>query len=396
MAHLLTHKDENNNLIYEIDKKAKKGKYYLIKADKQTEFLENPIFIDGFDKLPSGFYKDGFGLTTAGNFIVQEIFNKYNKKIQLTVTSKTVGKIDARGKFVSFILPHSQLSKLGQTVTTIKRERNAEIRSEIKNALGQNYTQFKEFKDYEAGYIPGKLSEILDSDKVLKNLSNEDREALETFIPSYLENIPGTLKAKKKLKVIYDALDAGKKIYLEKVLKEFRTKLNRKTQSESVWQEFLSKYILVIRNNYSEVLEKESVSLQGKFPDFMLVDPYGYLDIYEIKKPTTELMKLDSSRNNYYWDVEISKAIAQVENYMHQAQRQADSLMNDIRKAKGIDVNIVRPRGYIVAGTRAQLKTSKMQDDYRIMCESLKNVDLILYDDLLESLENFVSKTKEE
>lgn len=200
MAHLLTHKDENNNLIYEIDKKAKKGKYYLIKADKQTEFLENPIFIDGFDKLPSGFYKDGFGLTTAGNFIVQEIFNKYNKKIQLTVTSKTVGKIDARGKFVSFILPHSQLSKLGQTVTTIKRERNAEIRSEIKNALGQNYTQFKEFKDYEAGYIPGKLSEILDSDKVLKNLSNEDREALETFIPSYLENIPGTLKAKKKLK----------------------------------------------------------------------------------------------------------------------------------------------------------------------------------------------------
>lgn len=196
--------------------------------------------------------------------------------------------------------------------------------------------------------------------------------------------------------MIYDALDAGKKIYLEKVLKEFRTKLNRKTQSESVWQEFLSKYILVIRNNYSEVLEKESVSLQGKFPDFMLVDPYGYLDIYEIKKPTTELMKLDSSRNNYYWDVEISKAIAQVENYMHQAQRQADSLMNDIRKAKGIDVNIVRPRGYIVAGTRAQLKTSKMQDDYRIMCESLKNVDLILYDDLLESLENFVSKTKEE
>lgn len=89
----------------------------------------------------------------------------------------------------------------------------------------------------------------------------------------------------------------------------------------------------------------------------------------------------------------MSKAIAQVENYAYQSQRHADALTNDIRKAKGIEVNIVRPRGYIIAGRRTQLQSEKMADDFRVLCDSLKNVDIILYDDLLESLETFVSRT---
>jgi hypothetical protein len=67
--------------------------------------------------------------------------------------------------------------------------------------------------------------------------------------------------------------------------------------------------------------------------------------------------------------------------------------MSDIRKNKGVDINIVRPRGYIVAGLRSQLTSAKMKDDFRILCDSLKNVDVILYDDILESLETFVSRT---
>jgi len=37
-----------------------------------------------------------------------------------------------------------------------------------------------------------------------------------------------------------------------------------------------------------------------------------------------------------------------------------------------------------------------MADDFRILCESLKNVDIILYDDLLESMETFVGRAKNE
>ena len=236
------------------------------------------------------------------------------------------------------------------------------------------------------------MAETLKQKNFIKKLGVEDRKELEELIPDYLGSIQGTLKAKKKLQIVFDTLDAGKKVYFEKIIKEFKSKLKRKVQNEQIWQNFLSEYILLLRNTYGEVLEKESVTLQGKYPDFMLLDPYGYLDIYEIKKPSTNLMKLDKSRNNFYWDVEISKAISQTENYLHQVQRSSDTLINDIRRNKGIDVNIVRPKGYIIAGMRDQLTKGKMLDDFRILSEALKNIDIILYDDLLTNLESFVNK----
>ena len=227
---------------------------------------------------------------------------------------------------------------------------------------------------------------------MLKSLTSRTDAGILGWRRTSGSKVPGTLKAKDKLQVIYNSLDAGRKVYLEKVLLEFRRKLNRQVQNENIWQRFLSEHILILRNTYGEVLEKESVTLQGKFPDFMLIDPYSYLDIYEIKKPTTTLLRHDRSRDNYYWDVELSKAISQVENYLHQVQRNSDGLINDIRRNKGIEVSIVRPRGYIIAGMREQLKTPKMLDDFRILNESLKNTDVIFYDYLLQNLETFISR----
>lgn len=55
-------------------------------------------------------------------------------------------------------------------------------------------------------------------------------------------------------------------------------------------------------------------------------------------------------------------------------------------------MNIVRPRGYIVAGRRSQLKGAKLLDDFRILVQSLQNVDVILYDDLLTNLDSFTQR----
>lgn len=377
-----------------IDRRTKRGTYSILKSDRQTEFIQGPVRLEGFDSLPSGFYRnDGYGFTLAGALMLQEIYERFKKKIVLTIVAKGPARIDARGKAVKARVPHPALQSLGQKVRNIRRDRNEAMRIAARHTLGGTFTQFRDMRNAEAGYIPGRIAELLAIDSVFSRLSLEDRDALEEFIPNYLSSIPGTLRAKKKLQVIYDSLDAGRKVYLSKVLKEFRKKLKARVQNEQTWQTFLSEYILLLRNTYGEVLEKESVSLQGKFPDFMLIDAYGYLDIYEIKKPSTNLLALDRSRNNYYWDAEISKAVAQVENYIYQTQRHADALRTDIKRSKGVDVNIVRPRGYIVAGTRAQLTTPKMSDDFRILAESLKNIDLLLYDDLLESLEAFVQRS---
>ena len=234
------HINKDGETVVKINKKTKKGKYYIVGANKYSDFINSPIVLHGMEKFPTGFWREGYGLTAAGNSILREINKKYNKKINLTVSSISAAKLNIRGKEISLVLPHKHLTKIGQIVRTIKRGGNEEISVEIQNYLGNTFTQFKELKGAEASYIPGKLAEILESKKIKDKLSAEDIGALEDFIPEYLSSITGTLKAKKKLKVVFDALDAGKTIYLQKALKEFRAKLKRRTQSEQSWQDFLS------------------------------------------------------------------------------------------------------------------------------------------------------------
>lgn len=393
MSEIIKKRNPDNEIFVLINKRTKTGEYTILPKSSQFKYCEK-VLLRGFERLPSGFWtNDGYGLTGAGGYMLQEVSEKYGKKIALTISDQGTSKIDGRGTLISVTLPHRELVSINAEVRNTKRERNEEIKAEVRAFLARQFQrQFKEYAQASPQYAPGTLSQLLDQKDILGRLGNDDREKLELLIPEYLKSIQGTLRAKNKLQVIFDSLDAGKKVYMEKIIKEFRSKLKRKVQNEAIWQKFLSEYILVLRNNYGEVLEKESVTLQGKFPDFMLLDPYNYLDIYEIKKPTTNLLKHDASRNNYYWDSEVSKAISQVENYLHQVQRSSDTLINDIRRSKGLEVSIVRPNGYIIAGTRDQLTNPKMLDDFRILSEGLKNIDVILYDDLLMNLESFVKK----
>jgi len=392
MKNLIIKKNIEGKVVWRVNQKTKKGQYKILKNSSQRKYC-GKITLEGFSRLPTGFYRDeGYGLTGGGLFLLQELYDKFGKKIDLTVVATGACRLDGRGRTTSATISHPALSRLNQRVRAIKQKGTKEVHAEVKNFLGEQLAQFRAYKGSKPNYAPGTLAATLGEKQVLGKLNLEDHEAIADFIPEYLSKVPGTLKAKKKLQVIYDSLDAGKKVYLDKILKEFRKKLKGQVQSESGWQQFLSKYILVLRNTYGEVLEKANVSLQGKFPDFMLIDPYSYLDIYEIKKPNTTLLRYDKSRDNYYWDTELSKAISQVENYLYQVQRNCDGLINDIRRSKSIDVSIVRPRGYIIAGMREQLKKQKMLDDFRILNESLKNVDVIFYDDMLQNLETFVKR----
>ena len=117
----------------------------------------------------------------------------------------------------------------------------------------------------------------------------------------------------------------------------------------------------------------------------MLIDAYGYLDVYEIKKPQTTLLIWDSGRKNFYWHSELAKAITQTEKYMSSVARHRFELEDKLRRKK-VEARIVRPRGYIIAGRRSDLSKDGMQEDFRVLNDSLKNVDVICFDDLLDNL----------
>ena len=59
-----------------------------------------------------------------------------------------------------------------------------------------------------------------------------------------------------------------------------------------------------------------------------------------------------------------------------------------------MEARIIRPRGFIIAGRRTQLISEVMEDNFRLLNDSLKNISIILFDELLAGLKSFLSKLK--
>ena len=217
------------------------------------------------------------------------------------------------------------------------------------------------------------------------------------FLPRFIEKYGAAGSRKQRLFILSGSKKATEVVYIRKIIADFERKLAVKNQSEHSWQEFLRDYILLFNSNYATVLEKENIAVLGsRFPDFLLIDAYSYLDIYEIKKPTTNLLKKDESHGNYYWDVELTKAISQVENYIAHADRNGAQICAELKRQKEREVRVIKPRGFIIAGTRSQLQGEMMEDNFRLLNNSLKNLSVILFDELLDNLKNFLSKLKHE
>jgi hypothetical protein len=371
-------------------------KYFLFVPDEegsrntQHEFV-SAIHFDGFDVLPSGFYKDGYGFTTASQ-VLRELSEKYGKKLELHISASKKSSVTKLKTKTKVVMNFKELDLLQKNIRRIKAERNDEIKSYTFAFLKKQYPQpFKTLKTsvtISEEYKGDQLAEILRGPKVLKALSKSDVEALAEFYPKFVKQESKGVRTLKLLDMAGRNKDRTEKVYLSKVLKEFEKKIGSTTLSENDWQKFLGTYILLFNTNYVKSIEKLSISLGGKYPDFLLLSTFGYLDIFEIKKPTTPLLRHDPSRNNYYWDTELAKAVSQTENYINSLQKNADTFCQDVKKLHGLEIKVVRPHGFIIAGHSKQLTGQKMLDDFRLLNDGLKNIDVILYDEFLEGLKN--------
>ena len=244
-------------------------------------------------------------------------------------------------------------------------------------------------------YTPGTLNRILAKKGVVSKLDADDISRLVEILPPLMEQ---SAKAKTGLlsKIRFtDLQDKSNKIELKKVIDTYDKLMKKKIQKESDWQEFLKKNILFFNSSYIGLIDKTNISLSIKIPDFLLIDQFQFVDVFEIKKPDAACLSYDKSHDNYYWSGEASRAIAQTENYILELETHANSLMVKF-KENGIDINLIRPRGYVLIGKREMLDT-KGQKAFKLMNNSLKNVQVILFDDFLNNLKNkytIISKSK--
>lgn len=376
---MMEKKDADGNRIFTIDRTKKTGLYYIKKDSYQGKIISE-VHLDGFENLPSGLWKDGKGFTKGGLRTLNSIVTIVPKpKVVLSKDRKS----HINGQTV--VIKHDDLKRISATVRRIDSEKAAETRDEVASFMADIFPNHFKKADVKSSYRPGQVAALLKDEKVLGLLSDSDKETLLGLFPSLVQQSDFTLRTSKQLKFITDGMDVSKSIYLSKVVSEFERKLQR-NHTEHVWQTFLRDYILTILNTYAAVVEKQSVSIGGKYPDFMLVDAYGYVDIYEIKKPQTPVLQYDSGRKNYYWTAELAKAISQTEKYLDEVSKNRLQIADNIRRNGNSDVCLVRPRGFIVVGNRKDLNNQDMKDDFRILNDSLKNIDILFFDDLLDNV----------
>lgn len=329
------------------------------------------IYYEG--KKPKGLKADG-SISFGKNIL--ELLKKNFSRFQWIITENTDEIVETYG-----------ITRVRTSIKTIQKmyqqsyDRGRDIKEDIiKKTFSAIYP--KKFKyAHAAKYKPGNLALIL-KENILNDLSSDDKDALNKFLPEYIakESVSAVniLKATTQIKTLKEIAD------------ELKTEI-KGSRSESWWQSYIHKNILIIQQGYIHAIDKMNISIgTTKFPDFSLITHDGFLDILEIKKPQTELIKEDKSRSNFYWDSEIARAIIQVENYIENISRHSDTVRSYIKDTFKIELKVVRPRGIILAGDSSKYSAQKQKDDFRLLSQATKNITFLTYDELVTRLENYI------
>lgn len=381
--------------VYEFYPQSSRFEYHVRGA--QARYVSR-ITLQGYSSFPVGLflYKSGYGFSNKGVFLLQRLKSELGgaMPVTLVITSKGSPSIVRRATVTTVTLVHDDVRALLVKLGRLNEDRNSELRAEVASFLSTKFPkQLKLGAATFDDYRPGEVAALLRRSRVSEKLNDEDIQALTDLYPQL---ITSSFKRKsthaEKDKLLRASKTTTDRLFLDDVIKEFEAKLRKSKVGEEDWQVFLRDKVFRFLASYVTTIDKENVSLDISYPDFVMVDVYGFIDVFEIKRHDTVLLNFDKSHDNYYWTPEVAKAISQIENYIDAVIRNAPEYVRLIKKRKTVDIKVVRPRGYIIAGRLSDLKTADAAEDFRMLSTALKNISFILYDELLERLKNLRSK----
>lgn len=358
---------------------------YVLQGSAYGKLKGFRVYYSGFKVRPKFLPAKGRGFGGLKHLLEQ--LAQGLKKFTLTFDSKRTS-ITKQGRTYKVRLSEESVKRLRARKWEAGREMNLRLAAQH---LHETFPKY--FKTGHPGYTyrRGMFSELLQKGLDPRAIAPEDRAALTKFV---LDTRSTRGDSALDIPKVYDAAKDRQLLYLRQLAEEFERNVDL-GHAEAWWQDYFSRNILYFQSNYITRIEKMNTAVVAtKFPDFAVATADGYLDIIEIKRPDTELLKEDASRHNYYWSVEIAKAISQVENYIDGVTRHADAIMSELRD-KNIDIRIIRPRGLIFAGKAAALAGNpKMGDDFRRLNLCLKNVEIVPYDEISRNIRNTIESIR--
>jgi hypothetical protein len=225
------------------------------------------------------------------------------------------------------------------------------------------------------------------------------RLTISETLPLYKESIKEIIQIARELLAL-----TGNKTKIKSVSKKVLGE-ERKTL-ESCWQLYFDKYMRVLLMNYkefySQTVFKQMVGYDKETrPDFLAVDIYNNVDIIEIKTHRTILFRKEKGRDSYYPSSELNKSIFQLNKYMDLRANNIDVSKIEDEYTKSLIENdkIYRPRGILIISSRDHMTsdatddelTARLEKEIKKLKTTYSNIDIVLFDELIQNLENYVS-----
>jgi len=346
------------------------------------------IELPGRTSLPTGLFDERGYLKDGLGVFLQYRIGKAKLDISKIIIEVGIENTIKKEKTKMILaLNYKELQNLQKRIKIIRHKAKQDLGIEFDIFLHENFPKsFDKPADHSAS-ITRKLNSIfsnLDEDVI----SHMDRSHVDSFIDFFSVVLEKRYKSDtQKKKLLSLARVKINSIPLKELIREYKKRLNDNV-SENEWSKFLRKNLFLIDPSYIHAFNEIHLTLGAKSrkADFGLVDIKNFLDIFEIKRPTTKLLAATEDRGNHYWHSDATKAIVQAEKYLYNAEKSSLALAADLEREAGIQVSVIRPKVILLIGHTDQLDTKKKRDDFRILRNSLKNIEIILYDELYEKL----------
>lgn len=197
-----------------------------------------------------------------------------------------------------------------------------------------------------------------------------------------LFSLPNRLEVIKFIvenKVIPDELAAGlRQAQRKRALQSFEKMLNENLY-EMDWQTWFQANNWVLGSQFVRVLDERTIDTQN-ISDFFMQAYDGFLDVVEIKRPSSNLQFWASAldHGNYVPSSELTKAITQASRYIYEVEREA----NIVKFQERVGIKTVKPRCTLVFG-RSDDWNAAQAEAYRIMNAGYHNLTILTYDHVL-------------
>lgn len=350
------------------------------------------IVLLGFEELPNMLIIYGFGFTekSINNFIRYTL-----AKIEYDTIVITDGVLPNENVERTLYFDIDDILSLESSIRQEQRACNDTKRTLVRNFIFENYPDLP-FSYRETNNNKSQILRNLNA-KLIEQLTADEIEEFGRF---YVEASKKYSRADIVQRMVKGLQKNAQVLTLQQIIGKYETLLEQ-NPSESIWQSFFNDYITLFDNRYYKKIDDKNISIGvTKYPDLVLVDIYGYIDFYELKKSDMSLLRYDTSHSTFYWSPDVAKVIAQVTNYLQLIKKNSDAYINAIREqtktenTTGIEVNIISPRAIIVAGSSSELNTPQKKNSFKNLRESLKDVEFVLYDELLDRLKNLLEQIK--